>query len=811
MRKLKVVCIVLVLVTAAAAVLAKDQIHRNVILLKDGRVIPFDRVWEAGADLFYENEKEIHFVRQADIQAMGRQSFTLFLHAGTGKIADYTRSCWDGIRAFFRPTAPNGHVNWLPWLVLGSMAVPAVLFFTLRFLRGRPKTSVAPKTVAAPPEPLELPGRSDVVRFFLQLYRQQIGAPPEAPAEFGQLPGVSNGANTVYELRVRNGADWVKRRMAIGPLGEDSGSRSKCFYVIFDQHLVVKIPPKPITQLEDYLTGIRKESHIVERLAPKECIIPKVSVILGQVHRLPPGVETLPEQVEEKYITWLRQNPEHQECLKIKGTFVFFMDLSRYYFLSHIIDGLHDLSAPLRAEIAGTPDLIRHPAGFKERYGAANDAVGFDVRDLYNQAEAEARRLLQAGAASATVTPHHIQCWFLSYLETRGIGDGGPVLPAEVRAALEAAFRRLFEKHSAAVDDYFTVVRTFARKLTLEQNRAAISGVITHLLELLGWLSEREVAMRDLKPDNLLVAGDPQNYPGFLRSPADYSLGFIDVETAVYCGGADTERVKQPLLGGTPYYATPSHLFPNMALAAGFGDPTRILRLQDWQSILVMVYRTVTGRLLFERTAKCFAEIKACVIQAMRRGEPLGGHLEQASRDFWSSAAGEFQLKMKGAEKALRFVEADIPKTAAAVFARVLTGDIRSLTETARRLIEAQSAFPSAGSREQLLAAPRERVDRIAAELQAKAGPAKATDTVLATLEFLRRLSVLKAKAERKAQLAEALSGRAACRMSAYDILVLLFDCVLTTMLPEEWRPALDRPGDAPAAVRDELSLATTV
>ena len=81
MRKLKIIGIALAIVVAAAAVLAKDQLNRNVILLRDGRVIPVDRVWESGADLFYENQKEIHFVRQADIESIGRQNLGLVLQA----------------------------------------------------------------------------------------------------------------------------------------------------------------------------------------------------------------------------------------------------------------------------------------------------------------------------------------------------------------------------------------------------------------------------------------------------------------------------------------------------------------------------------------------------------------------------------------------------------------------------------------------------------------------------------------------------------------------------------------------------------
>ena len=63
--------------------------------------------------------------------------------------------------------------------------------------------------------------------------------------------------------------DWTKRRMTIGPLGEESGSKSKCYYVIYDVHMVVKIPAKPVTDFEQYIESIKKEVQIVNKLIPK--------------------------------------------------------------------------------------------------------------------------------------------------------------------------------------------------------------------------------------------------------------------------------------------------------------------------------------------------------------------------------------------------------------------------------------------------------------------------------------------------------------------------------------------------------------
>ncbi|NIV98310.1 hypothetical protein GWN26_03825, partial [Candidatus Saccharibacteria bacterium] len=150
----------------------------------------------------------------------------------------------------------------------------------------------------------------------------------------------ASGSITVYELRIKHRGEWMRRRMSIGPLGEEAGSKSKCYYVIYDVHLVVKIPVNPISEFEFYNQSIEKEGQIVEKLAPKECIVPRVSTIMSMIHKLPDSANLPVDRLEEKYVSWLRRKAKYQKYLKIKNTFVFFMDFSKYYFLSHIIDNL---------------------------------------------------------------------------------------------------------------------------------------------------------------------------------------------------------------------------------------------------------------------------------------------------------------------------------------------------------------------------------------------------------------------------------------------------------------------------------------
>ena len=84
--------------------------------------------------------------------------------------------------------------------------------------------------------------RSDILKYFLNVFRLQIGADPGASMKTRSLSGNASGDNTVYELKIKHRGDWMRRRMSIGPLGEEVGSKSKCYYVIYDVHLVVLVP-----------------------------------------------------------------------------------------------------------------------------------------------------------------------------------------------------------------------------------------------------------------------------------------------------------------------------------------------------------------------------------------------------------------------------------------------------------------------------------------------------------------------------------------------------------------------------------------
>jgi hypothetical protein len=226
--------------------------------------------------------------------------------------------------------------------------------------------------------------------------------------------------------------------MTIGPIGDEAGSKSKCYYVIYDAHIVVKIPVRPIKAFDEYIRSIKKEGQIVDKLAPKECIIPRVSVVLNLlapkeciiprvsvvlnlIHKFPNSANLAAEKLEEKYVDWLRRKTDYQKYLKIKNTFVFFMDFSKYYFLGHIVDHLHDVKDAIAEEMIANAETIFDNQKFRGRYGKDKEAVGFEIRQVYNDCQAAIRQFLTDSGVSSDVSMFRIQTWFLTHLAGKAI------------------------------------------------------------------------------------------------------------------------------------------------------------------------------------------------------------------------------------------------------------------------------------------------------------------------------------------------------------------------------------------------------
>ena len=706
MKKFILIIFLLLLATTIAVgahtyISSKDK---TILILTDGTMIEVDSTSEAGDIFFYEIDGQEYLLDKNEVKSVGKADHKYFINRIKNKASNASNKVITVIRAAYNVTAASMQQTYPTVIVItGTTLFLIFILILMRFFvntRGNPRLH-EPEPVTQETVDDEI-NRMDIVRYFLNIFKLQIDGPPNAPSKITPLSSKSTGPNYIYELNINDGGEWVKRRMTIGPLGEDTGSKSKCFYVIYDVHLVVKIPTRPITDFEDYIESINKEGHIVEKLAPKECVIPKVSVILDMIHKLPASDQSSAEKLEARYIDWLRKKTEFQNNLKIKNSFIFFMDFSKFYFLGHIIDNLHDLEDSIPAEIIENPETIWEASKFKGRYGKKYEPVFYEIREVYNICEAKIRQYLEDSGEGTAIPLFRIQSWFLTHLAGKEVIPKESGISEKLVPGLNHLIRTILSSKKLAVGSYRKTIKEYAYKIHLEQNKPQMAGIITNLLDLLSWLREKQVSMRDLKPDNLLVAGDPSQYPRFLMSAEDYSLGIIDVETALDFEKSKYKKTQQPLLGGTPFYATPSHFFVNQTLQKCFRNFRKILHYQDWHAMVVMIFKVVTGDLLFDQTAKLFGYIKEKIRYADHDIDHQVEIVKEVSKTFWKSASTEFLMKMGDKEEALKSVHTKLPDNVKQMFMKLVANDQKTTVEKMKKCIDAQAAFQGAKSRDLL-------------------------------------------------------------------------------------------------------------
>ncbi len=642
--------------TLIAAVIITAFWNRQAIVLTSGQIIGVEKTWTMFDEVYYEDRSGALDIVQANhVDRIVRAGFTgpedwhIILKieiAAHGHFFGFLRSS----------------VFWLSGLGAGILLV---LFFLFR-------KRIVPRTHETPSESVrqdiraiyisaDLPDFNKVLLYFLNLYLLQSGAGKEDRYVYHKVDGKGPLGTTVYEFKIQQKGHWLSRKISIGPIGETSGARSKCFYVIFDDHFVVKMPPEGVTDFDAYVRSIQSDRRIATALAPRECLVPRLSLILKKIPAFSETFDRLHGDDESKTMATLKLLPELRNFLKIGGGYTFFMDLSRHFFLGHILNQCHAVRGGMAHEIEKHQELIWLPAAFADRYGEGAADLCFRLQNLYT--------LFDEQIKDATIAAYRKKTWFVAML-AHGCGNiASPRIPPEAAAAFEAAK----DRHVNTIDDYQSRARTLAATQTYKQNRARIQSICSRLAELLAWLFFKEVAIRDLKPDNLLVVGDPEKYPRFLSTPHEFELGLIDVELAACVGENHSEKsgrpMEQPRIGWTPSYATPSHMLTNEVLQDLYGDTAFILKLQDWHAVVAMIYQTATGKKLFVRSADKLSAMGRDLPRYLGDREKLTCFARKGNPEFWKCAAGEFAEKLDADKDRLAAVHVEVFKNVRKMFA----------------------------------------------------------------------------------------------------------------------------------------------
>lgn len=624
------------------------------------------------------------------------------------------------------------------------------------------------------------PDFKPLIAYFLNLFKVQVAGENE-PAETEAVAiSETPGKDIIYELTIRHHGTSKTRRMSLRSLGEQVESKSMCYKVIYDDFLVVKIPPRPIIDFNDYLNHIQQEHTIAARLTPSiPCVCPQLGAILKKVPslRLPP--ELPPERIETEYVDRLTRKPELQRYLKIGEGFVFFMGLSQYLFFNQVIDSIHHSSDLIRQEITRNgPSAIADMHAFETLYGADHEDIYFEMHALMKNYEKTIETTILDSEVSVWIADYQVQEWFFSRVAGTEPEFDHADLPPELSEKIDSITIGMLSDKKTVITGFQNLVLATVNRKRFDSSRARIKGLIINVIELLHRLKNRSVAIRDLKPDNMYVAAFLDGADHLLANHEAYDLGLIDLETAV-CYEKEEGRIPQPLLAGTPSYATPTHIFNNALLSAVYGDELpRIFYMQDWYAGLVMIFNVVTGRPLFIRTAKLMPEISRMKKKDIRDARTQLSVFETGSRLFWKTAKEELQHNLNKYHDWLRDVEILFPEHLAESLAAECRLEKALIHDWVAARID--RCRPAEKYREKLLAASHDKICRILSQ------DVHDNDAVKGWDEFLRLLSVIEPLIRRKEELdlAETLFSAST---SCHDLISFLFDRIYHAMYRPDW------------------------
>lgn len=702
------------------------------------------------------------------------------------------------------------------WLVCTLLLAAAGLFFLVAAKRHRKSASIADANVCEPgPEKgaatVRLASRSDIEAYFLDLYRAQLGADEVSPGRCERLEPLPDNKGDRYQLNVYHKNEWRSRRMTVTALGDRVSSKSNCYYIIFDTHLVVKIPPDPICDFSEYMARISKERRILEQLQGRECIIPNLRVILARLHLFPGADRLDSNRLEKLCARWINENPEYQKYFKLGGAFAFFMDLSRYYFLSHALEHISDAATTRRAVISEDAVLSNDYPSFEEKYGSKYGWISFELQRLASEFTQAASELNPTTDGAVVINEKQKQEWLFACLGGSRPDRSVKGLSDEFYDRRDTYLQKMVHENADLVIAYRRVAEQCAQQRAFRQNKPRMVALATNLLILLDWLGGRHVAIRDLKPDNLLVAGNPKDYPLFLANADDFAIGLIDVETACICRTPSGES-EQPQLGGTPYYATPSHFFNNQILGKVYSDIAEVLHLQDWQAIGAIIFEVITGERLFRETSRFIPRMFRYVRAAIAAGQDIADIYRVASRHFWHAARKEMELRIAVNRHWLVDLPVLVPETIQVRMDIFLEQQTKTISKKIESRISRQKLIVDAQQKNKLAQASVRKLEMLLDKYQnSNAEKAPSLAKILASILKLRkRLELWK-------ELQSALE-QPRVTMPIHSLLLLMFDMVAETMCPPSWAkktldvqiPAFDLTDLSPLPLDEESTLGLT-
>lgn len=786
---------------------ATQGLQGSLLILKNDDVITADEVWASNDRVFYKQGITIQAIESRRVRQIVTGSLTdptcyqplltAHFHDSIVRLTSLNLPpAWAGVsqHPLFLQIKPH-----LP-IVAGSFLGFLLFLMGVRGWRTYRRKKVTPTDAAPDDTFVRLADFSDVESLFLSLYKKKLGAPASAPAEIEKAPRKDGWPGQVLNLKVLHEGKWQSRRMSLAPIGEGTGSKSQCFYVIFDTHMVIKIPPAPITDFDEYIARVQAETEIMQRLAPRVCVIPNLAVILSRIHSFPDAEDIPPSQLEDRYLRWLRKFPDNQRYLTIGGSYVFCMDLARYYFLSHVVEGFHAVEAGLNDEVRADVEVLSDLALFEGKYGPRGAELWPALHKTYETFRDQLEGAIAQTAEQVSLSDWNIKEFYLKFMAGRDSSMADLKGSPQFKALLQERLAHADTADAMLKQRYQQLMRHYTERRLFQRSRPLMGNMVTNLLNLLAWLDEKQISLRDLKPDNLLVAGNPDDYPHFLTAAKNFTIGLIDLETAVDLRPEVNGKIQQPQLGGTPLYCTPSHFFPNKLLTGLYKDLAHVYHLQDWYAMIAIIFSAITGDPLFKGTAYQIPMMMRSVMQTASRKGNLKKKFLHFSRQFRDNATVEARDKFKLHHSRLESVSAHIPDKVQQRLLAHIKDEWRQANRQYKKLLANQAAFKKNDVRQRLEKSSLEELQRFRAGYQKRAGNEKLVGQLSKLIRIRKKIDTLSNNGRQ-------LSGKFP-KVSIDILLERMFALVKTKLLSDlalpAPEPALVLPGPEQAS-QEEL------
>ena len=216
MYKRPTILLALLVLAGIAAFYANGYMDRSVVVLKNGTVIVADQTWESGDVIFYEVENEIYIVHKFEVKRFGKTDFESMVQHVKFIISRFSAETNSEFKNFAEDTS-NSIIQNAVW-VIGILAVTAlgiILLVVVRLIKGRgppienlhrPQGDAELETIPAESGKEDIT-QSDIIGYFLNLFRQQVGADPQAPVNASEWS--RRGRRSAVAPTARGFPTWV--------------------------------------------------------------------------------------------------------------------------------------------------------------------------------------------------------------------------------------------------------------------------------------------------------------------------------------------------------------------------------------------------------------------------------------------------------------------------------------------------------------------------------------------------------------------------------------------------------------------------